>query len=141
MTISIKNKISVPLLVGDLIVLVLFVFVGQRDHDMNIVGSLPTLFTTTLAVALPWALVAWLMGVLVLPGRGERSAWLAQVVAAWLITAPLGLVLRAALHGQKQIIVMFMLVLLGLGGLTMFVWRAAVVWWAERRPPAVARQV
>jgi len=140
MSISVKNKISIPLLAGDFLVLLLFVFVGQRDHEMNIVGSLPSLFTTTLAVALPWAVAAWLMGVLRLPEPGERWAWLARVAATWLIAAPLGLLLRATLRDQATIMVVFMKVLLSLGGLTVLVWRAAVAWWVERRRAAVARQ-
>lgn len=136
---STKNGFSAGLLAGDWLVLLLFVFIGQRDHDMNIIGSLPSLFTTTLAVAIPWSVAAWLMGALRLPEPGNRGTWLGRVLAAWLIAAPLGLILRALMRGQESIPVPFMLVMLGLGGLFMLGWRAAAGWWAGRQPTA-ARQ-
>jgi len=130
---SASDKSIAPwLLAGDWLLLLLFVFIGQRDHDMNIVGSLPSLFTTTLAVAAPWTVVAWLMGALRWPGGESWRPWFGRVAAAWLIAAPLGLILRALLRGQSSIPVPFMLVMLGLGGLFMLGWRAVVFWWARR---------
>lgn len=125
--------ISLPLWAGDLLILLLFVFIGQRDHGMSLTGALPSLFTTTLALALPWSVVAWLMGVLRLPGDWPAATWLGRVAAAWLIAAPLGLILRALWRGQASIILIFMIVALGLGGLFILGWRAAVYGWARRR--------
>jgi hypothetical protein len=127
------RSISLPLLAGDLLTLLLFVFIGQRDHGMSLTGALPSLLTTTLALALPWAIVAWLLGVLGLPGDRTAVDWLSRVAAAWLIAAPLGLILRALWRGQASIILIFMIVALGLGGLFVLVWRAAVYWWMRRR--------
>ncbi len=127
------RSISLPLLAGDLLVLLLFVFIGQRDHGMSLTGALPSLLATTLALALPWAVVAWLLGVLRLPGDRPAAAWLGRVAAAWLIAAPLGLILRALWRGQASIILIFMIVALGLGGLFVLVWRAAVYAWVKRR--------
>ena len=127
------RSISLPLLAGDLLVLLIFVIIGQLDHGMSITGALPSLIATTLALALPWAIIAWLMGVLRLPGDRTAAAWLGRVAAAWLIAAPLGLILRALWRGQASIILIFMIVALGLGGLFVLVWRAAVYWWVQRR--------
>jgi len=126
-----KSTIAPWLLAGDWLVILLFVFIGQRDHDMAVISSLPSLLTTTLAVALPWTAAAWPLGTLRLPGAA--MPWFGRVVAAWLIAAPLGLVIRALLRGQQSIAVPFMLVMLGLGLLFMLVWRAAAYWWAGRR--------
>lgn len=128
------NKQFTPwLLAGDFITLLLFVFIGQRDHDMSILGSLPSLITTTLAVAVPWTAAAWLMGALRHPAGQVWPAWFGRVLAAWLIAAPLGLVLRALLRGQASIPVPFILVMLGLGGLFMLGWRAVAFWWGHRQ--------
>jgi hypothetical protein len=135
-----NNKLTPWLLAGDWLTLLIFVFIGQRDHDMNIVGSLPSLLTTTLAVALPWTLAAWLMGALRAPAGMTWQAWFGRVVAAWLIAAPLGLILRALYRGQASIPVPFMLVMLGLGGLFMLAWRALAYWSAGRRARDLARQ-
>ncbi len=126
-----KSTIAPWLLAGDWLVILLFVFIGQRDHDMAVISSLPSLLTTTLAVALPWTAAAWPLGALRLPGAA--MPWFGRVVAAWLIAAPLGLVIRALLRGQQSIAVPFMLVMLGLGLLFRLVWRAAAYWWAGRR--------
>lgn len=127
------NTFSPWILAGDWLLLLLFVFVGQRDHGMNVTGALPSLFTTTLAVALPWTVAAFLMGALRLPENGTWQGWFGRVVAAWLIAAPLGILLRALYRGQGAIPVPFMLVMLGLGGLFMLGWRGLVYWRLARK--------
>ena len=128
------NKSITPwLLAGDWLVLLLFVFIGQRDHDMNVVASLPSLVMTTLAVAVPWTIAAWLMGALRLPGDESGRWWFGWIIAAWFIAAPLGLLLRALIRGQQSIPVPFMLVMIGLGGLFVLAWRAVVYGWARRK--------
>ncbi len=127
------RSISLPLLAGDWLILLLFVFIGQRDHGLSLVGALPSLVATTLALALPWSVAAGLLGVLRLPGDRTAAAWLGRVAAAWLIAAPLGLILRALWRGQASIILIFMVVALGLGGLFVLAWRAAVYGWVRRR--------
>ncbi len=134
-----RNKFTPWLLAGDLITLLLFVFIGQRDHEIALAGSLPSLLTTTLAVALPWTVAAWLLGALRLPA-GDWRPWFGHVLAAWLIAAPLGLILRALYRGQASIPVPFMLVMIGLGGLFVLAWRALAYWLAGRRARGLARQ-
>jgi hypothetical protein len=129
-----NRSLSLPLVAADWLVLLLFVFAGQRDHSMPVLGALPSLFTTALALALPWTAAAWAMGAAALPVGIPARGWLSRVAAAWLIAAPLGLLLRALLRGQAAIIVPFMLVILGVGGLVMVGWRGAVYWsWNRRR--------
>jgi hypothetical protein len=133
-----SNRSLTPwLLAGDWLVLLLFVFIGQRDHGMNVIGSVPSLLMTTLAVALPWTVAAWLLGALRSLAGAAWQAWLGRALAAWLIAAPLGLILRALLRGQASIPVPFMLVMIGLGGLFVLGWRALVYWWAGRRARGV----
>ena len=127
-----RRDVDFRLFIGDWLLLLLFVFIGQRDHAMDLVGSLPSLLTTTLALALPWTAAAWALGVLRPPDSAEWRPWLGRVAAAWLIAAPLGLLLRALLRGQAAIAVPFMLVILGLGLLFMVGWRAVVWWWVKR---------
>jgi hypothetical protein len=127
-----RNSITPWLLAGDWLILLLFVFIGQRDHGMSIAGSVPSLLTTTLAVAIPWTAAAWLLGALRSPAGGAWQPWLGRVLAAWLIAAPLGLILRALLREQASIPVPFMLVMIGLGGLFVLGWRALVFWWIAR---------
>jgi len=128
-----NNSIKVPaarragfpwwLPIGDWLVLLAFVFIGQRDHNMTGAAALPSLFKTTLAVALPWTVAAWLLGAYRLEAAAGWRSWLGRVVNAWLVAAPLGLVLRALLRGQGAIPLPFILVMIGLGGLFMLAWR------------------
>ena len=128
-----RNDIDVRLLIGDWLVLLLFVFIGQRDHEMALVGSLPSLLVTTLALGLPWTAAAWALGALRPPAGAGWRPWLGRVAAAWLIAAPLGLLLRALVRGQAAIPVPFMRVILGLGLLFILGWRGIYYWLRMRR--------
>lgn len=121
------------LLLGDWLILLLFVFIGQRDHAMSGPGVLTSLVTTTLAVALPWTAAAYLLGALRFAPDMTWPVWFGRALNAWLVAAPLGLLLRALLRGQGAIPVPFMLVMLGLGGLFMLSWRALAFWLMNRR--------
>jgi hypothetical protein len=121
------------LLLGDWLVLLLLVFVGQRDHGMTGPGVFRSLLITTFSLVLPWTVAASLLAAnRYRPGMGLWP-WLGRALNAWLVAAPLGLVLRALLRGQASIIVIFMLVLLGTGALFILGWRAALYWWLERK--------
>ena len=121
------------LLAGDWLVLLLFVFIGQRDHGIAGQGALTSYLGTSVSLIVCWTAAAALLGAYrlrPLPGWGP---WLARALNAWLVGAPLGLVLRALLRGQDAIPVVFILVALSIGGLMMVGWRAIVYWWATRR--------
>lgn len=121
------------LLAGDWLVLLLFVFIGQRDHGIAGQGALTSLLSTTFSLMVAWTVVALVLGGYRLrPDPGWR-VWLGRAVNIWLVAAPLGLVLRALLRGQDAIPVTFILVALSIGGLMMVGWRAAVYWWLWRR--------
>lgn len=130
----------VGLVVGDWLVLLLFVFLGQRDHAMNGAGVLTSLVITTLSVALPWTAAAAALGAYRYRAGMGWGVWLGRALNAWLVAAPLGLILRALLKGQGAIAVPFALVMLGLGGLFVLGWRAAAFWWLERSRPVRSSQ-
>lgn len=122
------------LLLGDWLVLLLFVFIGQRDHAITGPGALPSLLNTAISLGLPWTVAAaWLGGFRLRPDPGWR-VWLARSLNAWLVAAPLGLLLRALLREQTAIPVMFILVAVSIGGLMIIGWRALAYWWLSRRP-------
>ncbi len=117
---------------GDWLVLLLFVLIGQRDHNITGAGAIPSLITTTLSVAIPWTLASLLLG-----GYRPQTAaglwpWLGRVLTIWLVAAPLGLIIRALLRGQGAIPVPFMLVMIGVGGLFVLGWRALYWGWRNR---------
>ena len=121
------------LLAGDWLVLLLFVFIGQRDHAISGPGALPSLLNTAFSLAVPWTVAALLLGAYRLwPLPGWR-VWLGRALNAWLVAAPLGLLLRALLRNQDAIPVIFILVATGIGGLMIVGWRALAYWLAARR--------
>jgi hypothetical protein len=127
-----SNK-SIILIIGDWLVLLLFVFIGQRDHNMSGPGTFASLLTTTLSLAVPWTVAAFLLGAYRLEESPTLGRWLGRVLTAWLVAAPLGLLLRALLRGQGAIAVPFMLVALGLGGLFVLGWRGVYYLLRNRR--------
>ena len=108
---------------GDLIALLLFVVIGQADHNTldqsnPILGALPNL----LALAVPWLIVAFLLQAF--PRRPmSLAAFMGRSALAWLIAAPLGLWLRSILQDRSSIPIPFLLVTLLVGGLMLLIWR------------------
>ena len=122
----VMDKIRRPaifLLIGDWFALGLFVFLGQLDHGMVGINPLPRLLRTSIEIGLPWTVVALLWGAYKLPSDMVFRAFFGRSLTAWLIAAPLALLLRAYLHGQATIIVIFMAITMGLGGAFLLIWR------------------
>lgn len=119
-----ENKWSVIFLfIGDWLALGFFVFLGQLDHGMVGANALPRLLRTTAEIGLPWTAVALLWGAYKLPADMTSRAFFGRSLTAWLVAVPLALLLRAYLHGQGAIIVIFMVVTMGLGGAFLLIWR------------------
>ncbi len=128
------------LLAGDVLALLLFVAVGQRDHDLvDVANPLGRLLLVTASFAAPWAIAGWLLGAF---PRGEAVSartLLARSLNTWLVAAPLGVLVRAYLLGLVVVTRMFLVAGLAFGGLFLFTWRAAflLVWnWLDRRAEA-----
>lgn len=124
---------ALVLLVGDWLALGLFVFLGQIDHDLLTIGRW---LGQTLLLAIPWTISALLLNAYTLPGENSLWAYLRRSLLAWLVAAPLALLARALIQGQATIIVVFMLVTMGLGGLFLLGWRTAYYFIGVRRSGA-----
>jgi hypothetical protein len=123
---------TIILLAGDWLALGLFVFLGQVDHDL--VG-LPRLLAQTVLLAVPWTVIALLLNAYWPTETTTLCAFLNRCLVAWLVAAPLALLLRALIQGQSTIAVPFMIITMGLGGLFLFSWRAAFYLIRARRQP------
>ena len=124
------------LIVGDVLVMLLFAWVGRRSH------SLPAFdIGAWLTAAAPF-IVAWF---LVTPWFGLFRAEVSQhwrqllprLLIAWaIIGGPLALVLRALFLGRPipaGIIPSFAVVALGFTTLFILAWRLGYIWWVNRR--------
>lgn len=115
------SKATLVLILGDWLALALFVLIGQFDHGLVGANPLPRLLRTTAELALPWTVLGYLLGAF--RYSADWRGFFGRFIVAWLAAAPLALLLRAFLHGQATIIVMFMLVTMGLGGGFLLAWR------------------
>lgn len=122
---------------GDLIVLLLFVVIGQADHN-TLNQSSPILGVLKNVVPLA---VAWLAVAFLLQAYPRKTMSLAQFMGrsalAWLIAAPLGLWLRSIVQNRSVIPIPFLLVTVFLGGLMLLAWRLvlALVVARKTKPP------
>lgn len=122
---------------GDLIVLLLFVVIGQADHNtLNQSNPILGVLRNLVPLAVAWLVVAFL-----LQAYPRKSLSIAQFMGrsalAWLIAAPLGLWLRSILQNRSVIPIPFLLVTLFIGGSMLLVWRLVFALVAARKakPP------
>lgn len=125
-----RPRFVVWLFVGDALCLSLFVLAGLQTHDSASplvrfgLNAGPLIFT--------WTLTAWALGALQLEPPLTYRTFLGRTLTAWLVAAPLALILRALVLRAATLVLIFMLVTLGLGGGILLAWRAAVVWVVRR---------
>jgi hypothetical protein len=126
------------LLAGDLIALTAFVAVGQRDHNLvNAANPVLGVLATAAEFGAPWAAAGWLLGAFRVGDREGRPdiALLARSLNAWLVAAPIGILIRSYALGRAVIPTVFLVATLGFGGLFVLGWRVAfaLVWgWVGR---------
>jgi hypothetical protein len=122
------------LLAGDLICLSVFVVLGLRTHnELAEASALARFLINVLPLALAWTLAALALGALRWPAPPSLRAVLARTLTAWLVAAPLALLLRALWLRSSVIVVPFMLVTLAVGGGLLLLWRALFFAWSRSR--------
>jgi len=130
------KKPQLTLIIGDIAIFIFFSLAGRETHapgDANlIVNALPTLLTF-LSI---WLAVAAL-GRVYQPGviTTPRSALLRTLIA-WLVAAPIAIVIRAILLSRTAIPWQFVAVTIGLVGALLLVWHGAVAWYLDRHTPS-----
>ncbi len=119
------NRAALILRLGDALALLAFVLVGMGTHATLEAANAAIRFAVLAGpLLLAWfgaaiALGAWAVA----PPVSWRALW-GRTLAAWLIAAPLALLLRALLLGSGTLAVPFVLVTLGLGGALLLGWRS-----------------
>jgi hypothetical protein len=128
-----NNKPRFILILGDVAIFMFFAFTGRETHapgDPNpIVTALPTLLTF---------LIVWLT--IAASGRVYRSAAmtspraaLLRTLIAWIIAAPIAIIIRAMILQRTAIPWQFVAVTLGLVGSLLLLWHGGFAWWLKRR--------
>ena len=128
-----NKKPQLLLVIGDIVIFMFFAFTGRETHapgDANlIVNALPTLLTF---------LIVWF--VIAAVGRVYRSGVIANprsavthTLIAWIIAAPIAIVMRAVLLSRTAIPWQFVVVAMGLVGTLLLVWHGGMAWYVARR--------
>jgi hypothetical protein len=127
----------IALIAGDSLALFLFVYLGQREHEtLNAARPLLGALLQTAVFVTPWLLVGGWLGAFPKENRLRTGTFLSGSLNAWLVAAPLALLLRAFLFERAVIPTLFFVVTLGLGGAGILGWRllfALGQQWTRRR--------
>lgn len=113
----------VILFVGDILVILLFVFIGERDHAINDPQPLLRLLVTASYFALPWVIGAILLRAYDVQGTLSLRSMLVRTANGWLVAAPLGALIRSFANGSQVIASPFLVVVLLVGGMMLLLWR------------------
>jgi len=121
---ALKRFTPLLIVLGDLIALLLFVYIGQRDHGLvDAANQIQGLLWAGWAFALTWVIAAVLLRALPNAATLSARSLLANGLNAWLVAAPLGVLLRAYFLGRAVIPTSFLAATLGFGGLFVLGWR------------------
>ncbi len=126
---AVNKRGTLILLVGDTLTLGLFVYVGQRDHElMDAANPLGGLLNAVWPFLLAWFATAFAVGASQVNGAGMRwRTALGRWLIGWLIAAPMGIVLRALWLDRAVIPTTFLLAALGFGGAMLLTWRVLFI--------------
>ena len=134
MTLSKAGNHRPILIIGDLLVILSFVWVGRSSHSLSMTNITESL-STALPFIISWFLITPWFGIY----RAEVSCnWrklVPRLLVAWAVAGPVALVLRALFLGRplpEGIIPIFAIVSLGYIGLVALVWRLGYIWWVNR---------
>jgi hypothetical protein len=117
----------------DLLCLSIFILLGLQTHDALAQASALERFVLNLGpLAAAWLAAGLALGAFRFASPITLRAVLARTLTAWLVAAPLGIVLRALLLRSSVIVVPFFLITLTLGGALLLLGRAVFVWLAAR---------
>jgi hypothetical protein len=130
-----------PLLVGDLLVILSFVWVGRGSHSLALT-DLPAVLVTALPFAMAWLVVMPWFGIYRPEIAWQRSRLLPRLLGGWLLAGLVAQLLRTLFLGRALatgIMPTFVLVSIGYIGLVVLLWRLATVWWVQRQAGAPGR--
>ncbi len=116
------------LIIGDLLALIVFVWVGQTDHGTTN-DSQPILgvIKASWEFALVWLLVGWPLDTFPQYKDWTVRTLLSRPLVTWLAAAPLGLLLRSLVLSRLNIPTLFLAATLGFGTLFLWAWRLLII--------------
>jgi len=127
MSSKLKQFTPLILLTGDALAVILFIYLGQLQHQTV---NLTNLLIQTLVFALPWLIAGWLLGAFPKGDALDPRSMLLRSVNTWFVAAPLGLLLRAYALDRPAIPAIFIVTTYSLGAIFVLGWRVifALAW-------------
>jgi len=123
-----NDKPQSILIVGDIVIFMFFALTGRETHapgDRNLfVNALPTLLTFLIV----WFAIAALSRVYRPNVSTNPRLALLHTLVAWLIAAPIAIIIRAILLNRSAIPWQFVAVTMGLVGMLLLLWHGGVAW-------------
>jgi hypothetical protein len=115
---------TIILVLGDIVALILFTLIGQRQHDIAI--SAMGIIVTTAPFIIAWLVVGFFMGAFKPSAYFNIGQAAKKVTIVWLIAGPVGLGLRA-LFEQKGVPLNFVIITMVVILIFLLVWRILFV--------------
>ena len=119
------------LVIGDLLMLLLFAWLGQAEHQTT--STFLRLLEVAAPFAIAWLLVGGLRGLFQIRHYRNYSSMLKGTAQIWIAAIPLGTVLRAWYNGSGIVQVSFLLVGLISTFVLLVAWRTLFVWLNRKR--------
>jgi hypothetical protein len=128
-----RIAILVLLAAGDTLIFVFFAVQGRATHDLPL-GTSPviTILQVAAPFAVPWFLVAALLGAFRTGIVARPKRMLLTTAVAWIIAGSIGLAARWLILGRAPIVA-FAAAALGINGALLLAWRGAFSFIAARR--------
>ncbi|OUM98673.1 MAG: hypothetical protein BAA04_05465 [Firmicutes bacterium ZCTH02-B6] len=127
---SYGRRLLPTLFIGDALVVLLFVALGQFSHLTW--SGLVALFPASFPFLLAWVLWGLILGTFRAQTLRSIAAAAKSALLAWALAAPTGVLVRMALLGRVSHW-SFFLTAFAFGGAMLVVWRAIAAWIASRR--------
>jgi hypothetical protein len=122
---------------GDLLVLLLFTWVGRGSHSLP-AADIRAGLATAAPFIISWFVLAPWFGLFRVEVNQHWQKFVPRILVVWLIGGPLAGLLRALFLGRPiigGIIPIFVLVTMVVASLFMLIWRLGYSWWAKRAWP------
>ena len=119
---------------GDLLVLLLFTWVGRSSHSLSGIDIFAGLATAAPFI-ISWFLIAPWLGLFQVEVSQTWRKLVPRLLLVWLIGGPLAGLLRALFLGRpipEGIVPTFVVITMVIASLFMLIWRLGYIWWVNR---------
>lgn len=122
------------LIIGDLLVILSFVWVGRSSHHLSLTDLAASL-STALPFILSWFVIMPWFGVYRADISCTAKKLMPRLILGWLVAGFVALMLRNLFLGRPLIagiLPTFAIVSMGYIGLLIIIWRLVYIWWGYR---------